>query len=901
MDTLIVNGEMIPHKIIRIRGDGACLFRSLSMLMYGTQSQDRIIRKTIVEYVVSNWERFQILSYDKDGNNYLTSNDYSRDMSKHVTYGTYCEIKAAGEVFPFLFEIYRDCKIYTSCGIQGHPVRRLRITGPLDNGHFEAYSIESTDDSTILITKKQKTIIKDESELQNELLNQSISNDSNTPVIEEMQDESIDSNSSVVTLPISLSFGTPTLFNEYMLPTRKDIILRLHLLQNNSRKSLQLQAASIAREIESIWKKTKIPIITSKSVNVKVLRFIKEYKQMQKHQRNSEMFNTYIRKLNVLFDIAICRCAQNNCKCKLSRKIPKTEMSFIFDQRGPREQSLLNINKQDDVIIAALPSATDTDKSISNTESDFFMTSSSSSEKLSQFPRSLVLKRLSGFAMECDRYGVSDRVAAALASSLLKDLNITDDTGKSIVIDKNKVRRDRQHNRQLLLKSNSLESGYIKSFSFDSKKDRTLTQIRTDDKVLHPRMVNETHITILKQPNSVFLGYAVADDKSKAAHIALILIDFFQQKNLDISNLLAVCCDGEVKNTGIHGGILRYLEKYLKKPLHWFICMLHLNELPFRHLTAKIDSSFTTGPKTTTGSISKALEDVEKPVKNFRPVPFLQNSMPLHIDNFELSTDERYLYEISKAVSSGECPDKLVNKNPGLIHHARWLTKACRILRLYVSTEEPSQNLSVLVKYIIQVYVPVYFDIKYRNSCKFGSIHFFNIIKFSRQALPSNYFSIIKNTLRNNFFFAHSENLLLAMLFDENPEMRRNGFEKILHLRNTSEQEYGIVRDYKAPIINFDCENYQELIDWEVNITEPPLTRSIPYEELKVFAECNKMLDDDIINISCHIQATERHIQVVSQASSAAATKARREGIIAAKITSRKKRPKFDSKKDFFY
>lgn len=60
------------------------------------------------------------------------------------------------------------------------------------------------------------------------------------------------------------------------------------------------------------------------------------------------------------------------------------------------------------------------------------------------------------------------------------------------------------------------------------------------------------------------------------------------------------------------------------------------------------------------------------------------------------------------------------------------------------------------------------------------------------------------------------------------------------------------------------------------------------------------MIEDDIIDIPCHIQATdERHIQIVSKVSTAAATKERREGIIAVKISSYKKRPKFDSKQDF--
>lgn len=63
----------------------------------------------------------------------------------------------------------------------------------------------------------------------------------------------------------------------------------------------------------------------------------------------------------------------------------------------------------------------------------------------------------------------------------------------------------------------------------------------------------------------------------------------------------------------------------------------------------------------------------------------------------------------------------------------------------------------------------------------------------------------------------------------------------------------------------------------------------------------SKIDDYDIINIPCHIQSTERHIQIVSQVAQAVAMKKHREGIIAAKILSRKLRPKFDTKKDFIW
>jgi hypothetical protein len=53
--------------------DGACLFRSLSFVMYGTDLMSEEVRELIVRHVVENWERFATISHDRNGNNYSSS------------------------------------------------------------------------------------------------------------------------------------------------------------------------------------------------------------------------------------------------------------------------------------------------------------------------------------------------------------------------------------------------------------------------------------------------------------------------------------------------------------------------------------------------------------------------------------------------------------------------------------------------------------------------------------------------------------------------------------------------------------------------------------------------------------------------------------------------------------
>lgn len=52
---------------------------------------------------------------------------------------------------------------------------------------------------------------------------------------------------------------------------------------------------------------------------------------------------------------------------------------------------------------------------------------------------------LKKFSRTCDRYGVSDRGAASLASALLEDIGEINENNTSGVIDKNRIRRERKN------------------------------------------------------------------------------------------------------------------------------------------------------------------------------------------------------------------------------------------------------------------------------------------------------------------------------------------------------------------------------------------------------------------------------------------------------------------------
>ena len=75
-----------------------------------------------------------------------------------------------------------------------------------------------------------------------------------------------------------------------------------------------------------------------------------------------------------------------------------------------------------------------------------------------------------------------------------------------------------------------------------------------------------------------------------------------------------------------------------------------------------------------------------------------------------LSTDQRYGYDIVMAVRSGVLPDRLVNLGIGPVNHSRWLTTANRFLRLWVSQHgfkgKELTNLKLICEFIVGVYYP---------------------------------------------------------------------------------------------------------------------------------------------------------------------------------------------------
>lgn len=123
--------------------------------------------------------------------------------------------------------------------------------------------------------------------------------------------------------------------------------------------------------------------------------------------------------------------------------------------------------------------------------------------------------------------------------------------------------------------------------SNDSRKDKTLVSIQKEGKFYRKR-VTEDHYVILSKPGSDYFGHVTCESGTTKG-IKSTILTYSKSKSVELSEISVVGCDGTIVNTGFKGGVIRLMEEELKKPLQWFVCQLHSNELPLRHLLLHLD------------------------------------------------------------------------------------------------------------------------------------------------------------------------------------------------------------------------------------------------------------------------------------------------------------------------
>ena len=189
---------------------------------------------------------------------------------------------------------------------------------------------------------------------------------------------------------------------------------------------------------------------------------------------------------------------------------------------------------------------------------------------------------------------------------------------------------------------------------------------------------------------------------------------------------------------------------------------------------------------------------------------------------------------------------------------------ASNLLRLYAQTSQPHKNLIKMVRYILNVYAPVVFDLKWHPHLVNGSVHIFNLLRNARQLLSEEDLSVFHDSLLNNNFMMNHELILVALLGDPDQSKRQIAFDKIIEVRKKGPSPPGEIREFEKPsrdVINFDAAEYHQMIKWsKVKVTEPPVTFPLSEKDLLDIVNGEKSFKSHLGNMYCHTQSAERAV-----------------------------------------
>lgn len=146
---------------------------------------------------------------------------------------------------------------------------------------------------------------------------------------------------------------------------------------------------------------------------------------------------------------------------------------------------------------------------------------------------------------------------------------------------------------------------------------------------------------------------------------------------------------------------------------------------------------------------------------------------------------------------------------------------------------EDMEVLKLLATWVTQVYLPMFYEIKVKHDIKYGPWHLIKLFRLW-QKQDARVKNASKPYLKTESWWAHPENVLVALLCSDDTRQRVFAVDTIMAVRAGSEQGSTAVRSFKVPeMVNPDACDLYALIDWEKEtITEPVFTGNMSLAQL---------------------------------------------------------------------
>lgn len=85
------------------------------------------------------------------------------------------------------------------------------------------------------------------------------------------------------------------------------------------------------------------------------------------------------------------------------------------------------------------------------------------------------------------------------------------------------------------------------------------------------------------------------------------------------------------------------------------------------------------------------------------------------------------------------------------------------------------------------------------------------MIKLIQENMPKSSQQLLLDVVERNSYFAHSENVLLSMLVDEDFDTRSKALNLIKQLRSATQQQN--IRKFVRPKLNLNAKKYFEMVE----------------------------------------------------------------------------------------
>ena len=176
-------------------------------------------------------------------------------------------------------------------------------------------------------------------------------------------------------------------------------------------------------------------------------------------------------------------------------------------------------------------------------------------------------------------------------------------------------------------------------------------------------------------------------------------------------------------------------------------------------------------------------------------------------------------------------PDDLVSQTIGPLCSSRLNTCGTRVMCKYTRTKRPTKGLIRLTEAVLNLYLPGWFKFKSSPYIQDGARNYFFLLQLTND-LEKEDMMIAQKVLQDNSFWAHSENIIIAMLSDDREEVRRKGVLRIMRARREF-YDCSHPRQFIPPQVNFKATKYVDMIDWDSEpCTEPPLTIGVELDNI---------------------------------------------------------------------